>query len=170
MRVTEVLRDAGLVDAQWFTDYARERGSALHLATALHDENDLAVESLDPAIEPRFKQYLRFLAEVRPEILSIEEPVESLTYQYHGTLDRRVKINGVEAVLDIKGPFLTAAVAIQLAGYALTFKPRPLVRYSLHLSDDSYKLVRHEDRRDFDVFKAALTVADFRRREGLCRT
>ena len=169
MRVTEVLRDAGLVDAQWFTDYARERGSALHQATALHDEGDLAIETVDPVVLPRFNQYLRFLAEVSPEILAIEAEVTHPIYGYVGHIDRRVIIGGQEGILDIKGPYPAPATQIQLAGYALTFD-MPMARWSLHLSDGKYKLIRHTDRKDFEVFKAALTVADFRRRNQLCQT
>ena len=165
-RVTQILVDAGLVDAQWFTDYARERGSALHQATALLDENDLAVESVDPAIAPRLAQYRRFLAEVKPRIIAIEEEVTHPTYNYIGHLDRRVEIGGVTGILDIKGPYPAPATQIQLAGYAMCF-PGSLARWSLHLSDDAYKLIRHSDRKDFDVWKAAITVADFRRRMKL---
>ena len=37
LAVTTVLRDAGLVDAAWYTDAARERGAALHALTEAID-------------------------------------------------------------------------------------------------------------------------------------
>src|SRR3990172_3339973 len=124
--VTAILRDAGLVSVEWFTDYHRERGSVLHAATALLDEGDLDPESVDPAIEARLRQYDRWKQEAGYgsgglTIEYIEEPVENSTYRYCGTVDRTVTLNGREGVLDIKGPTQDRAHAIQVAAYAACF-------------------------------------------------
>jgi len=163
---TAILKDAGLVDTSFFTDYHRDRGSALHKATEYLDQGRLDRSTVDEAIVGRLAQYERFLAEVQPEIIGIEVPVLSLAYGFCGTYDRRLFIGGRCGILDIKGPTVMPATAIQLAGYVLA-AGGVLARWSLHLSDDHYRLIEHTDRRDFDTFKAAVTIANFRRDHGL---
>jgi len=164
-RVTTILKDAGLVDTSFFTDEARDKGSALHLALQFLDQHDLDWDSLDPVLLPRVRQYQRFLDEVRPEILAIEEEVVNEPLQYAGRLDRRVKIAGKELVLDLKTGGCAPFHQVQLAGYAGTFQ-RPLARTCLHLFEDRYQLVEHRDRNDWVVFKAALTLTAWRRSNG----
>lgn len=163
--VTDILRRAGLVDAAWFTEEARDRGSAVHMAAHYLDERDLDWGSVPPDVLPRLRQYQRFLDEVRPEILSIEEEVTNEVFGYCGHLDRRVIINGREGVLDLKAPSRAAWQAIQLALYAACF-PRPLARWTLHLSDERYQLIEHKNRRDWDVAKAAILLAAWREEHG----
>ena len=167
IHVTQVLRDAGLVDTTWFNDYMRDRGTALHRATQLHDEGDLNPDSVDPAIKESLAGYLKFLKEVEPVILAVEEKVEKPKI-YQGRLDRRLKINGREGVLDIKGVDMTAT-RLQVAAYAMTFD-RPMARWALLLRVKlgSYKLIEYRERRKDDLdFMAAVRIAAFRRRHGL---
>ena len=161
--VTDILSRAGLVDASWFTEYARDRGTALHEAAAFLDANDLDWESVDPSVLPRLRQYQRFLEEVKPEILSIEEPVENLALRYCGKLDRRMVINGREGVLDIKGPSRCPWHALQTMYYVSCFS-RPLARWALYLSDDQYRLVEFASRDDWPMCKAVLTMLAWRER------
>lgn len=162
-RVTELLRDAGLVSVEWFTEEARDRGTAVHAAARYLDEGDLARESLDETVAPRLAQYELFVAEVRPTILAIEERVVNLTMGYRGTLDRRLRINGRAGILDIKGPTRSCWQSIQLALYALCFT-EPLARWNLYLTDDAYRLVEHTDRDDYAAAKAVVTLYHWRKR------
>jgi hypothetical protein len=159
--VTEILRDAGLISTEWFTEEARDRGTAVHAAARYLDEGDLDRESLDPSVAPRLAQYEKFIAEVKPEILAIEEPVEHGLMKYCGTLDRRLRINGREAILDIKGIAASDWHGAQLALYAMCF-PRPLARFNLYLFDDRYKLVERTDRADYGCATACLTIRNWR--------
>lgn len=163
--VTTILDRAGLIDSTWFTDEARDKGSALHAATHFLDEGDLDWSTVDPSVLPRLRQYQKFKDELRPEILSIEEAVENETLQYCGRLDRRLKIAGREGVLDIKGPARAPWQAIQVVMYSACFL-RPLARWTLHLSDERYQLIEHKDRSDWEVAKAALTIAAWKERNG----
>jgi hypothetical protein len=160
--VTDILAGAGLIDATFFTQAARDVGSAVHAATHFLDEGDLDWRSVDPVALPRVRTYQRFLDEVRPVVLGVEERVFHEAYRYQGTLDRRMQINGLEAVVDLKGPYRAPWQAIQVAAYAGTFA-RPMARYTLHLDDEKYQLIEHRGRRDFDVFKAALTLTAWRK-------
>ena len=163
--VTAILKDAGLIETDWFKSYDLERGSAVHKAAEYLDHGDLDWDSVDPAILGRLRSYQRFLDEVRPEILSIEEKVVNGAMQYCGTLDRRVRINGREGVLDIKGPSRAAWQAVQVAMYAACF-PQPLARWTLHLADERYNLVEHRSRLDWAAGKACITLARWRHEHG----
>ena len=156
--VTDILKRAGLVDDAWFTEEARDRGSAVHAAAHYLDENDLDWSSVNPSVLPRLRQYQKFLDEVKPEILAIEESVVHEALRYCGRYDRRVRIAGREGLLDLKGPGQAPWQAIQLAMYAACI-PRPLERFTLHLSDERYQLIQHRSREDWSVAKAAITLA-----------
>jgi hypothetical protein len=167
--VTELLSAAGLVGGEGFRFYTlegRDRGTAVHLATAFLDDRDLDWSSLHPSVVPRVRQYQRFLDVVRPEILAVEEEVVNATFGYIGHVDRRLRINGTEAVLDLKSPSKAAWHAIQLSLYAAAY-PRPMARFNLYLGDQTYQLVQHRDPTDWTVAKAAITVASWRSRNGI---
>jgi hypothetical protein len=159
--VTDILAAAGLIETTWFKQYDLDRGQALHKATQLLDERDLDWETVDPIILGRLRAYQLFLDEVEPEILSIEEAVVNEALRYQGKLDRRVRINCREGILDLKGPSRSAWNALQLSMYAACF-PRPLVRWNLYLSEERYQLVEHKDRSDWEVCKAILTVVSWK--------
>jgi hypothetical protein len=163
--VTDILAAVGLIDTEWFRQYDLERGSAVHAATHYLDDRDLAWESVDPVIVGRLRSYQRFLDEVKPEILAAEEAVLNEAMQYQGTLDRRLRINGREGVLDIKGPSRAPWQALQVAMYAACFT-RPLARWTLHLSDDRYNLIEHHDRNDWRVACAAITLAAWKGKQN----
>jgi hypothetical protein len=166
-RVTDILRRSGLVDDRWFNDHTRDVGTAFHQAAAYLDEGDLAWDSVDPSVIGRLRQYQRFLEEVKPEILSIEQEVRNESLQYCGRLDRRVRINGHEGVLDFKGPGRFAWQSVQLSLYTGCLPAASLLkRWTLHLDDENYRLVEHKDRRDWDVAKAAVTLAAWKEKQN----
>lgn len=164
--VTEILARAGLVDATWFTDYASERGRRVHLGTQFLDEGIAFDWSALPVdVTPRVRQYQKFLDEMHPEILSIEEAVQNEVLRYKGTLDRRARINGCEGIIDIKPPSHERWHRLQLSMYAGCFT-RPLKRWNLYLSDERYQITEHKDRSDWEVAKAAITLAAWKEKPG----
>lgn len=164
--VTTILQSAGLVDTKWFTEEDLARGTATHLATELLDQDDLDEDSLDPSIVGRIEAYKQFLEVEKPEWKEIEKFVSDETFGYCGTADRFGFIRGKWAVVDIKGPAQAKWHGVQLAAYAQARSPNKAVaRYSLHLSDDGYKFIRHNGRNDWHVFLAALTIHNFKNEE-----
>lgn len=166
--VTDVLAGAGLIETRWFTDYARDRGTALHKATELLDRGILDRASIDPAIAGRFAGYERFRTEVKPEIKEIEQTFFDVTGRYQGRPDRRVVINGRDGILDIKPPSRAPWHSIQLAAYA---RGRAVSwRWSLHLAEESYVLVEHpvvDLWRDHNIFLSAFYIYHYRVAHGL---
>jgi hypothetical protein len=166
-RVSTILKSAGLVDTSYMTEYDRDRGSRVHLACQYLDEGDLDRITLADDIRPRVEQYERFKRDVEPEILGIEFRVAHKSLKYEGHPDRLVEIHGRPGILDLKGPSKAAWQGVQLAAYAHAMSPLSAARWTLHLSDDKYALVEHTSRDDWNVFKAALIIHNWKVKEGV---
>lgn len=157
-------------------EYARDRGIAVHAATALYDRDNLDEESLSPVLRPYLDAWIRFNDETKFQCDYLEQRVCSEKYRYAGTLDRAGTIKqplGVEKVLlDVKATAVISEVTgPQLAGYDQAGKetfedwPKKISRYTVQLRDDgTYRLHQHEDKADIQVFLAALTLYNFRRK------
>ena len=180
--VTSVLREAGL-QGEWYAprsatvpdDYYLNLGTAVHRACELSDENDLDESTLDERIRPRLVQYRRFLSELNVEVIEIEREVSHPIFKYVGRLDRLVRIGSRLGVLDLKSPSVAAWQGPQTAAYREARVMEPLAspitaRWTLHLHDTKYVLREWTDRDDWNVFLSALTVANWRRRNGLWTT
>ena len=162
LRVTGILRRAGLVGEGFYKQEDLDRGSAVHMTTEFIDRGEAFEPSDDEKVNLRAEQYRRFLAEVCPEVLSVEEEVVNPLYAYQGRLDRRVRIAKREGLLDIKGTCESPWHGPQIALYCMCFD-RPLARWNLYLHDDHYRLVERTDRMDYEIAKAAITVANWKR-------
>ena len=156
-------------------EYARDRGTAAHTATALYDQSNLDLSSVDPVVKPYLDAWMKFCDELNFSPDHIEARVYSKKYQYAGTLDRVGTIKhpwGLEdVILDIKTTaVISASTGPQLAAYDQAGKesipdwPKKMPRYTVQLRNDgSYRMHCHEDKADLSVFLAALTVHNFRR-------
>lgn len=162
--VTRALKDAGLVNADWFSEAARLRGTHVHEACAMLDDGEL--ESVDPSYAPYVAAYESFLRDAKPEWAFIEHRVCDPRLGYAGTLDRAGFLNGRWALIDLKtggeatwhGP-QTAAYA-RLVPHGSGLKPD---RFALYLrGDGTYRLCPLTERKDEAVFLAALTLSQFR--------
>lgn len=157
--VTDILTAMVPIDTRWFTDFARDRGTAVHRATELYDQGTLDPTTVGPEVAGRLRAYERFHAECNPDIMTIEERVENHGMRYCGTLDRRMLLDHVEHVIDIKPPGEHPWHRLQVAAYAACYQTR-LHRAVLHLHDDgSYRLRRYlADREDEKVWYAMVRL------------
>ena len=177
--VTEVLREAGLVDFSMvpagLLEAARIRGTRVHRLTELIDRGDTQLD-VDDDMLGYVDAYERFRKEVPFEIQLIEKEVWSKHYRYAGRVDRVGLLNGHPSILDYKtGLTVEWWEGLQLAGYEVCLANYPTVikpdvrhrRYALHLRPDgTYKLVRFESRSDRPDFLAAVRIANLRRRHA----
>lgn len=95
-------------------------GSRVHELLEWYDQGFVDTEA-DFETAPYLTGWRRFLSESGFEIEAVEERVHHPTLLYAGTLDRRGKLRGVPAILDIKTGAPNRGVALQLIGYARTF-------------------------------------------------
>lgn len=168
LRVTDVLKAAGLIDPTWFTQEARDRGQAVHLATELHDQGELDESQPwgDAKAVKRFQTYQRFRREKNCNIIAVEHEITH-PLGFAGRMDRLVEMDSRRGVLDIKPPGESAWHPIQLAAYQAGAGPEWPCRWNLYLGETSYRLVERKNPHDWNVFKAALILAQFK--ESTCR-
>ena len=164
-RVTAILKGAGLIDTSWFTPEMAERGTAVHLACQQLDEGTLNEKVLDDAVRPRLVAYKKFLKELNPRIVAIEQYVEHKELRYCGHLDRIVEMGGYGGILDIKGPAKAAWHGLQTEAYRRCVDWTPK-RWTLHLSDSGYLLIEHMATGDWAAFHAALVLHNWRASNG----
>ena len=174
--VTGILQEGGLVDFSKvdpeILDRACKFGIAAHLACQLFDERTLNEDILDENLVPRLAAWKKFLNDTGFVIEAIEEKVVSVKYRYAGTLDRRGLLYSRRTVIDLKtGADFGLATGPQLAAYQGAYnegKPRKeQIRDRLCVllnGDGRYKLEPYEDRGDFSVFLACLSIRNWRRR------
>lgn len=185
LRVTEVLADVGIIDtsASYYTEEARDRGTYVHEATVLMDENDLDPESpgLDhPKVQERIEGYRNWREDQGQDFVILGRELEvvhpRLDYVGHLDIEARDEKHKAIAVIDIKPPGYVWWHGIQLAAYgqairdaglevSMTGLPCRITRYVLHLGGGgrNYKLVPKTGTRDWNVFHAALIVAQAKR-------
>lgn len=167
--VTQLIREAGLVDSFGHTDFRAARGSYIHACTAMDDRGELDFD----AIEPEAKGYVeawrafRLLIEFSPT--EIEKIVICESRRYCGTLDRIGTFGGSRDpwIVDIKCGAFAPWHFVQLAMYAACL-PRPMRRAVVCLSDDgSFRMSADGDRKASDeAARAVASLAAWKRNHG----
>jgi hypothetical protein len=166
--VTTVLRKAGLIDFSGIPlevlNFARERGTRVHLATELDDRGELDLASVIPEELGYIDAYRRFKREAGFVATSIEQRVCSHRYWYAGTLDRIGNMRKKRSLLDIKTGEPQRAVGPQTAAYKAALPENKMPRFALYLqADGAYQLVSLNDSDDLAVFLAALRIVKWRK-------
>ena len=158
VHITGMLKAAGYVDEEWFTEESRERGTLVHrLAT----DYDLGALPTPAALECPYKgwvlAHVAAMEAIRPTWAHVETAFISPQYRYGGRPDRVGRVFGAQAVLDLKTGAATKATPIQTALQAILVAPVlrlpavNIVRFALHLkAAGRWTLVEHTDRHDFD--------------------
>lgn len=171
--VTQILESEGISDFSRVPSealrIAQERGTAVHKATQYLDEGRLDWNTVHESLLGYLEAWERYKTECKVELLEIETAVYS-TLGYAGTLDRIIYAGGRNGLIDIKSGSPTAAAAIQTAayGYAHPKRDKLSFRAAVQLSaDGTYKVQKHDNDLiwDFNVFAAALTLYDYKRRK-----
>jgi hypothetical protein len=171
--VTEILKGAGVIDDQWWTDAGRWRGSAVHAACWYDDQNDLDADSLDERLRGYVDAYRKFRAETGFTPTSIERPLYNDLLGYAGTPDRIGTLgDGRHCLPDLKSGAQSKVTRYQTAGYAGCLKsPRKYVRMEVRLRNNGkYSLQIYEPKdfdRDFADFQALIRVFHIRKELGL---
>ena len=163
--VTQVLKP--LQDFSTIPEDILERsanfGTAVHLATTLWDQNDLDMDSLDPAIVPYLEAWKRFCDETKITFEAIEIQIVSEKYRYAGTLDRIGFLNKRATVIDIKTGVVNPTIGVQLAGYLVAWNETHVLKVTRRASvslrkDGSYRLDFWDDKSDWATFLSLLQI------------
>lgn len=174
LNVTQVLAELGMVDTRFFTEEARRRGQAVHLACQYDDEGLLDEEDLDPALAPYVTAWRKFKIDYEFECEMIEQRLWDASYRYAGTVDRtgkaRVRNDGHDkrkTVLDLKTGAALPAYPLQLSAYAnLLESPGSYIRLKVELKPDAtYRVCEYPVttlQRDLNVFLSGVNVLRWR--------
>lgn len=169
LSVTEVLREAGLVDVQWFTQESRDRGSYVHRAIELDESDDLDDARLDLGTQGYITAWRRFKMDSGARVISNEYICYDEMRGYAGMTDFLLEINDRLGVADLKTGGALPSHAIQIAAYARCVEGVQ-DRWILHVKPDGrYKLVRHDEPSDEMVFLSALNVVQWKLRKGMVK-
>lgn len=168
--VTQILAAEGLIDSRHHTPEAALRGQYVAQATWLDDQGQLDYAALDDRLRGYVDAWRKFRVESRFEMLAGEERVVSPFGTYAGTLDRRGTMTPGKGMwlLDGKTGAPCPWHPIQTAAYSAA-KGADLIsqRGAVYLHDDgTYKLVLHNNYRDYDVWNAALTLYLWKRKNS----
>jgi len=158
---TQYLNMAGLVDARWFTEESRNRGTAVHVATELLDKGRLDESTLHPLIKPYVEAYKLFLVESGFKCDLIEHRVFYAPMRVAGTLDRTGSFNKKKVLIDIKTGTPSAWAKLQTAFYEDCL-PERHERYVLQLkATGKYKLHKYSNRSDIKIFQSLVSVVNW---------
>ena len=162
--ITSMLEAAGWVETTFMTDEGRRRGSAVHDLCAHFDLEGLHVESCTSPYRGYLLGHVKAMSILRPEILSVEEPLVSVHRpRFGGRPDRVWRLTGAISVPEIKsGPHdkshgIQTALQAILVGPTVHLPPEAIDRYGLYLQrNGAFKLTPFRERRDFDEARRIL--------------
>lgn len=142
---------------------AAEFGTAVHACTEFLDEGELDDSSLQPEWIPYVDAYKKWHQDMHPTILNIE--CRFACSKYAGTIDRIVRIDGEDWIVDIKTTSeIHPHVGLQLAAYEalvrnFTGTSKRLRRAALQLrGDGSYRFKVFNELGDYACFSALLNI------------
>lgn len=173
--VTEVLKLAGLINDQWFTEHSAWRGSVVHKCCEYEDFEDLDEKSVDERVTGYLEAWRKFKRETGYQPVSNESVVRNDTLQIIGRLDGVGEMrDGTFAVVDRKTGAVSKSTALQTAAYTACLE-RPLLyrRFAVALKPDgNYSMIefkRDDYRRDLQRWTCARVVAELRKEWKLCQ-
>lgn len=152
---------------------AGEFGQAVHTLTVLDDSEDLATDILDPALLPILEAWRAFKTDHNPKMICSEYPIAS-RLGYAGTVDRVIQTNKAEmAILEIKSrQYMAGRDGLQTVAYQKAYeemtKEKIKKRFVIELAlDGTYKLTENKDSMDWDIFRSALAIHNWRKTYGI---
>jgi len=165
--VTEIVQALGIVEPRWFSDYSRDRGTAVHAALEYLARGVLDWMSLDPRIEGYVRAGDQFMRDAGIEpgspVALVEHLVHHPTLRYAGRLDLYARAFGEMAVIDFKSGGLGCA-DIQTAAYEEALRielgaARPFRRMAVQLREDgTYKKTDFRSASDYTRWAACCLI------------
>jgi len=168
--VTTIMKSAGIM---YFPQTpALERGmkfgNMVHKTCELADLGQLDEASLDPVLGAYLRAWRAFGADTGFRASEVEKTIWDASAGYAGTLDRLgVAPPARPWLIDIKTNHCPPWAGVQLAAYALALGlAYPVERFAVVLkSDGRYRLESFKDRSDFQVWRAALALHNYKRNQ-----
>lgn len=148
---------------EWGSEFAMQRGRAVHHAIHLYEQGVLDWNTVDERIKGYMRAYEKFRQEMKIEPIATEEIVYSKAYGFCGTLDMRTE----RMVFDFKTGVKSFTHGMQLAAYVSALNIN-LKRCGVYLRPDGkYNVEPYKNKSDLYDFLACLRIYNKRQMEGL---
>lgn len=124
--VTQVLKRAGLIDDRWFSEEARDRGSAVHTLCERYAHGVRFDNTGRPLASLQYvNAFAAFVSEFGAYAINTETMIEGNIdgYRYAGKYDILAEIQGKRVLIDIKTGEKAKWHPVQLAAYAMQINP-----------------------------------------------
>lgn len=115
--VTTILKGVGMIDARWYTEAGRFRGSTVHEICQFELEGDLDARSVDKRLRGYLNALRSFVKDTGYKAEACERPVRHELLRYTGRPDSWGTFHQGKAILDFKTGKVVAATRFQLVGY-----------------------------------------------------
>jgi len=123
--VTQALQEVFSLKYWHTTDWHRDRGIVIHACAALIARGKPF--EFDPQVKGQIEACYKFFADLKPEVIEVEQQIFSERYQFGGTLDLRCRIGGKEYICDWKSTVCQIG-QVQIGGYAVE---RPTAKWGM---------------------------------------
>lgn len=164
--VTEILRGAGVIQTEFSSPQALEKGKVVHEILEFMDKGVLVFESIDQRLKGYVEGYEKYKQESKIEIFDVERQLYNEDYEFAGTLDRLAFFNKELCIIDIKTGEPEPWHALQLAAYELALK-EPVRRFGLYVREEgTYKVKEYTNETDKNVFIGFLNGYRWKVRNG----
>ena len=145
---------------------AAQFGTHVHDACDLFNRDELDEDDLaecSPLVWEHLQGWKLFLEYSGAVVVESELRVVSAKHGYAGTLDSICALQKTNRIYDIKtGAAVPKTVGPQVAAYNQAYREmtgrRLMKRYCVHLKANAYSVHPLQNPRDWDIFKAALTL------------
>lgn len=166
--VTQILKNTGFIDDRFFTVEAAQRGTRIHEASVMVENNTLDWFSINDEDHPYVRAYEKFLKESEFKAIMIEYRLYCKVYNFTGTPDRVGYLGDKPVIIDLKTGAKQNWWILQLAGYKHLVKMNhPMFAaaecLSLELRDNgNYNLCPHVMREETQIFLAAAAIENYK--------
>lgn len=170
--VTNILKAGGFIDDRFYSESARQRGTAVHLALHFLEKGTLDPFSVDKLIDPYIESYQKFKEVSGYKVLYHEKIVLHPGYGYAGSLDQVGLLNDAEVLIDFKTGEIQPWHALQTALYNAALPPLPDAhvrkRFALRLYPDGSmaRAIPFEDPLDYAVAVGAVQAYYWKLKRG----
>ena len=159
------LQDFSMVPADVLAA-ACEFGKNVHAACDLYNRDQLDWDSLDPALAPYVRAWVKFLEQTGAVVIASECRVYDDQLGYAGTPDIILAWGARTVVPDLKATAVVPrTVGIHTSAYAKAYarmhECREPQRYCIHLQEDRFRSHKRDDPSDWSMFLSCLNVWKF---------
>lgn len=175
--VSGILEAGGFTDFSQVPDYilepAKKFGKALHAACHLDNIDMLDASTLSEPLKPYLASWRKFKIDYKAKIITSEFKVYSVKWNFAGTLDNVVKIEGELVLPDLKSSnTMQASTELQTAAYKIAWEEQEGMKISKRwgvqlCADGLYKIHKYKNRTNERVFLGAVQGYHFKKEKNL---